>query len=265
MNKRLIIIGGKEDKKGSKEILRAVAKQAGSGLLAIATLASTEAQSLWEEYERVFHDLGVERLAHLNVERRDAAASARLWRILEDATAVFFTGGDQLKITSKLEGTRLADRIRALYEQGGLIAGTSAGASVMSETMLVSGHGEESHKIGGGLHMAPGLGLAKNMIIDQHFAQRGRIGRLLGAVAQNPRIIGVGIDEDTAVVLEGETRFTVIGSGAVYVLDGRDVTYTNLEEESPESVLSLHDVRLHVLSRGDGFDVLTHRPMGPSG
>lgn len=129
----------------------------------------------------------------------------------------------------------------------------------MSETMLVSGLGGESHKVGGALLMAPGLGLAEEMIVDQHFAQRGRIGRLLGAVAQNPGILGIGIDEDTAIVVEGE-KFVVRGSGAVYVVDGREVSYTNVSEEEAERTMCMFDVKLHVLGHGNAFDLRTREP-----
>lgn len=128
----------------------------------------------------------------------------------------------------------------------------------MSETMLVRGSSGESHRIGD-LHMAPGLGLIRNVIIDQHFAERGRWGRLLGAIAQNPRVLGIGIDEDTAIVVCGE-RFQVIDSGAVYVADGAGVTHSNIAEAEPERTLSLYDVRLHVLSAQDTFDLACRRP-----
>jgi cyanophycinase len=116
-----------------------------------------------------------------------------------------------------------------------------------------------SHRIGD-LHMAPGLGLMPHIIIDQHFAERGRIGRLLGAVAQNPRVLGVGVDEDTAILVTGAT-FRVLGSGAVTVVDGSGVTHSNIAEARPERTLSMHDVRLHVLATGDGFDLALRRPL----
>ena len=171
---------------------------------------------------------------------------------------VFFTGGDQLRISSQIGDTPVERRVRDIHAAGGVIAGTSAGASVMSDTMLVRGSSAESHRIGD-LHMAPGLGLIHDVIIDQHFAERGRIGRLLGAVAQNPRVLGIGIDEDTAIVVEGEA-FRVLGGGAVYVVDGAGVTHSNIAEAAPQRTLSLYDVRLHVLSSGDPFDLALRRP-----
>jgi cyanophycinase len=177
---------------------------------------------------------------------------------IENAAGIFFTGGDQLRIASQIGDTPIERAIKRIYANGGVIAGTSAGASVMSTTMLVKGSNSESHRIGN-LHMAPGLGLLNNIIIDQHFAERGRIGRLLGAVAQNPRVLGVGIDEDTAIIVQG-SKFRVQGSGAVYVVDGGRITYSNVAEAKPDRVLSLCDVVLHVLSAGEHFDLHTRRP-----
>lgn len=157
-----------------------------------------------------------------------------------------------MRITSKLGGTGIEDFIIELYRTGGIIAGTSAGASVMGQIMLVGGENAESHKIGNWM-MAPGLNLAKGMIIDQHFAQRGRIGRLLGAVALNPGILGIGIDEDTAIIVE-DGRFQVIGTNAVYVVDGHSISYTNISEASPEKTMSMHDVKLHILADQEIFD-----------
>jgi cyanophycinase len=129
---------------------------------------------------------------------------------------------------------------------------------MMSETMLVKGTSGESYKIGD-LNMAPGLGLVRDVIIDQHFAERGRFGRLFGAVAHNPRELGIGIDEDTALVLQ-DGRFEVIGNGCVYIVDGAGVTYSNIAEARPERPLSMYDIRLHVLSSGDTFDLAKRRP-----
>ncbi len=173
---------------------------------------------------------------------------------------MFFTGGDQLKITSQLGDSPIYQRIHDIYMTGGVIAGTSAGASVMAETMMVAGAGDESHRIGSQLQMAPGFGLFPGAIIDQHFAERGRIGRLIAAVAQNPRILGVGIDEDTAVVCEGGRTLTVLGSGGVYVVDGRGVSRSNVVEDARHRTLSVFDLRVHLLSMGDEFDLATRHP-----
>ena len=260
-DRALIVIGGHEDRDGDRVILREVARRVGSGVLVVATVASEVPDELWQRYERCFRSLGVAHLRHLDVASREEATNPAKVETLRGAAGVFFTGGDQLRITSQIGDTPVYQGIRAIYENGGVICGTSAGASVMTETMLVSGNGDESHRVGGALRLAPGLGLLPDVIVDQHFAERGRLGRLLGAVAQNPRIVGIGIDEDTAIVVE-RGRFRVIGSGAVYVVDGRHTTYSNLTSEEPDRAMSVFDVKLHVLSQGDVLDLRTRRPKG---
>ncbi|UBV44942.1 cyanophycinase (plasmid) [Deinococcus taeanensis] len=254
----LIIIGGHESKSGDRPILREVARHVQGKRLVIATVASHKPEGYFESYEEGFTDLGLGDLAELYVEERAEAMQDDTLRLLDDAGGVLFSGGDQLRITSQIGDTPVEARIREIFEAGGVIAGTSAGASVMCETMLVKGTGTASYRIGD-LQMAPGLGLVRGVIIDQHFAERGRIGRLLGAVAQNPRVLGVGIDEDTAIVMRGE-QFRVIGSGGVYVVDGSAITHSNVAEASTEEILSLHGVHLHVLSAGDTFDLKRRRP-----
>ena len=251
----LIIIGGHEDKERDRKILKEVAERVRGGKLVIATVASHQPEGYFDSYQKAFGALGLTDLVELYVEDRVEAQEAGKLAVLDDAAGVFFTGGDQLRISSQIGDTPLERRVRAIHELGGVIAGTSAGASVMSETMLVKGTSSESHRIGD-LHMAPGLGLVRDVIIDQHFAERGRFGRLLGAVAQNPRVLGIGIDEDTAIVVKGE-HFRVLGSGAVYIVDGSTVTRSNIAEARPERTLSMFDVKMHVLSDGDRFDLAT--------
>ncbi|HWQ32082.1 MAG TPA: cyanophycinase [Blastocatellia bacterium] len=259
----LFIIGGSEDKQDTKLILSAVAERINSGRLVISTLASRYGEEVWEVYRRIFSALGVRQIRHLGIgDREDSAKDPRL-DILAEATAIFFTGGDQLRITTRLGGTALSDRIEEIYRQGGVIAGTSAGASALGDMMLVGSPGEGVYKVGDAFQMVPGLGLAKDMIIDQHFSERGRIRRLLGAVAQNPRMLGVGIDEDTAIVVEGNECFRVLGSGAVYVVDGHDLSYTNIAEDSLGRAMSVFGVKLHVLCQGDRFDLKSRQPVHP--
>jgi cyanophycinase len=256
----LLIIGGHEDKDGEKIILRMLVKKVGkSGKLVVATIASDAPNEMFNEYERCLRGLGMRHLHHLNVESREEALHDSSVRILRDADAVFFTGGDQLKITSQIGDTPIYSRICEIFDAGGLIAGTSAGASVMTETMIVSGKAEESYRIGNLLQLAPGLGLLQGVIVDQHFAQRGRIGRLLGAIAQNPRMLGIGLDEDSAILVQ-RGRFQVLGSNAVHVIDGSKVSFTNISEGNPDTALCIYGVRMHVLNQSDTFDLKNRRP-----
>lgn len=257
----LILIGGGEDRdpKGERQILREVASKVRGGKLVLATIASHKPEGYFDEYQKALADLGVAELVELYVEDRGEAGDREKLRVLDDAAGIFFSGGDQLRITSQIGDSGIEAKVRAIYERGGLVAGTSAGASVMSETMLVRGSSSVTHRIGD-LHMAPGIGLIRDVIVDQHFAERGRFGRLIGAVAHNPRILGIGIDEDTAAVVDGD-RFRVIGCGAIYIVDGSGVSYCNLAEAESERVISMHDVCVHVLGTGDWFDLKERRPI----
>jgi len=259
----LIVIGGHEDKEGEKRILNEVASRVGSGKLVVATVATESPDDVWEEYEKLFRELGVKRIEHLDVREREEALSEGCADILDGASVVFFTGGDQLKITSQLGDSKVYQKIEDLLEKGGTIAGTSAGASVMSATMLISGPGDQSPNVSEAIRMAPGLGLLPDIIVDQHFAERGRLGRLIAAIAQNPRYLGVGIDEDTAIVVHDGKSFEVVGSGAVYVLDGSKICYSNLAEEKDarDKLLTVFDVKVHLLAEGYGFDLQERRPM----
>ncbi|MDB5667040.1 cyanophycinase [Cypionkella sp.] len=255
----LVIIGGHEDHDGDRLILKEVAGLIPDGRLVLATIASDEPEGYLEKYRNTFGELGVNDVSELYVRDRPDASNEEHIRLLDDIRAVFFSGGDQLRITSQIGGSAIGDRIMAIYRDGGLIAGTSAGASMMSETMLVKGSSSSSFRTGD-VRMAPGLGLLPNVIIDQHFAERGRIGRLIGAVSQNPRELGIGIDEDTAIVVQNE-EFRVIGSGGVYLVDASGVTHSDVADAETSTTASVHDLKLHVLSAGDRFDLRTRRPI----
>ncbi|WP_123052698.1 cyanophycinase [Clostridium sp. JN-1] len=252
----LIIIGGAEDKHGSKTILKEVCNKIDKGkdILVVATVASELPEELGDEYKQIFQALNVKNVQILNIKDREDAYDINNIKIIEDASLVFFTGGDQLRITSLIGGTPLYKVIQRIYNEGCIFVGTSAGASVMSDTMIVTGPDEESPRKCT-LKMAPGLGLIKGVIIDQHFAQRGRIGRLMVGIAENPESLGIGIDEDTAIVVDNKGEFRVIGSGAVYVIDGSNIEHTNVSEQYPDDILSIFNVKLHILKNGDFYNL----------
>ena len=257
----LIIIGGAEDKLGDKKILKEVAKYINkeTGNMLIATVATEYPKETYEKYYEIFKKIGIKNINKLDIVTRKDAFDISNIKLVEECDLLFFTGGDQLRITSILGGTDIIDTIKELTNKGKVIAGTSAGASVMSDTMIVKGKDDESPRKCT-LSMSPGLALVKSIIIDQHFAQRGRIGRLLTAVAQNPEVLGMGIDEDTAIVLSDKGIGSVIGSGAIYFIDGSDITYTNTSEQNSEDVLSMFNVKLHVLKEGNKFDLIKKVP-----
>jgi cyanophycinase len=259
---RLIIIGGHEDREGEKEILKEVCRDAinGQGKLVLLTVATQEPEEVAKEYITAFSDLGVTQIEVLDIRNRQEGYDEAVVQKLEGAAVMFFTGGDQLRIASHVGDTLLFQTIQKLYREGCTIAGTSAGAAVMPETMLIGGENDESHR-SFGLHMAAGLAFIHNVTIDTHFAERGRIGRLIGTVTENPRNLGIGLDEDTAIVVEQEKHFRVIGGGAVYVLDGTGITHTSLSESNPEGIISVFGLKLHVLRAGDCFELETRTPI----
>jgi cyanophycinase len=260
----LIVIGGHEDRSpdGERAILHEVARRARrrKGPLLVVTVATSHPDETADEYRQLFREFGVSGVEHLRLTSREEARDAAAVRAVEDAALLFFTGGDQLRITSQIGDSPVYQCMLERYREGLTIAGTSAGAAAMPETMIVSGPSDASTDQTD-LGMAPGLGLVEGVVVDSHFAERGRIGRLVVAVAQNPRNLGLGIDEDTAVVLTG-AHLRVIGSGAVSVVDGSEISYSSLSERR-RGVATVFGVRLHVLAAGSAFDLAGRRPALP--
>lgn len=254
----LIIIGGAEDKTADKRILKIVHEMSGgdNSTVAIVTTATNDPYKAEKEYNEIFRSLGSKAVYGININDRSQADDIRLINQIRECDCIFFVGGDQLRISSILGGTEFHKAVLDCLENGKVIAGTSAGASMMSQVMVVEGKDDEAPRKCT-LKMAPGMGLLQGVIIDQHFNQRGRIGRLLAAVAQNPGVIGIGIDEDTAAIVYGDFTFRVAGSGVVTVVDGRDITFTNVSEQKPEEPLAITNVKIHVLPEGYGFNLTT--------
>lgn len=255
----LLIIGGAEDKQKECSILRWFVERTMKkrGKIAIISTAASAPHEVGVEYREIFENLGAEKVEVITVSNRLDAYHSGTAHVLEKAAGIFFTGGDQLRITSILGGTPVGAALYRAYENGAIVAGTSAGAAIMSETMIVEGEDDESPRRCT-VKMAPGLGLMKQVVVDMHFSQRGRQGRLLAAIGQNPNILGIGIDEDTAIAVMPGGKLEVLGSRTVWIVDGRRITCSNVSELAPDEVLLLSDVRLHVLPEGYGFD-LTQR------
>jgi cyanophycinase len=222
------------------------------GPLYVLTAATEEPERAWKTYERSFKDLGVEQVAPLHVDRREEANDEALQQRVHEAAGVFMTGGDQVKLLSVLSGTKLCEAMRQAYiDRGACVAGTSAGASALSEHML--GHmASGENPLATDVHLVVGLGFVLNAVIDQHFSERGRLSRLLAVVAHNPKLVGVGIDENTALVIGRGRGIEVIGAGAVTLVDGREMR-TRLIGKGEEEVFQATDVRLHLLPAGCGF------------
>lgn len=251
----LIIIGGAEDKVGESIILRqAQQMMSGNEKLTVLTTATEKPQEVGRDYLNVFTRLGIKNIQILNINTREEANDDQRCDMLRTSKCVFMTGGDQLRITSILGGTKAYTDLKNLYASGGIIMGTSAGASVMSSTMVVQGdNNEPARKCT--LKMAPGLGFFHGAIIDQHFDQRGRFGRLLCGVAENPDVLGIGIDEDTAIKVFPDMHFEIIGTNAVTIIDGQTIKSSNVSELSPNEILAITGVTVHALPTGYGFDM----------
>ncbi len=261
LNGNLIIIGGAEDKEGRKEILKKVCNclDKKNDILLVVTVATEYPKEAAKKYKKVFSELGVKNIDILDVSSREDSYKEQNVAKIKKSALIFFTGGDQLRITSLLGGTPIYEALKEAGINGKYIVGTSAGASVMSDTMVVEGDDDESPRKCT-LKMSPGIGFIENVIIDQHFAQRGRIGRLLTGIAQNPEVLGIGIDENTAIIANREGLIEVIGEGAVYFIDGSNISYTNVSEQNSNEVLSIYNVKLHVLKQGDRFSLIKKSP-----
>ncbi len=257
----LVIIGGAEDKHGHMQILREFVAKAGGphARIVVMTVATELPIEVGAEYVEIFESIGVADVRTFDVSSREAADRPSACKAIEQATGVFFTGGEQLRITTLLGGTRIDAALHTGHEDGLVLAGTSAGASMMSSTMIVDGRAETNPRIGI-VQMAPGMEFIDGVVIDQHFAQRGRLGRLLSAVAQYPHHLGLGIDEDTAIVVTGST-FDVMGKGAVSVVDAGALWYSNLGHLREGDPLALHGVKLHILPAGYRFDLRERQPL----
>jgi cyanophycinase len=252
----LVIIGGHEDRQHGKEILSRFAELAGGkdAKIVVISAASTVADEMWQMYDTAFGDLGVERRVHLNMDSRQDANDEDHIRDIVDATGIFMTGGDQKRLLSIIGGTALdAEMHAALKLRGAVIGGTSAGASAMSGHMLAQGRAE-LHPEKGSVSLAAGLGFVHKVVIDQHFSERQRLSRLLSIVAQNPYLLGIGIDEDTALIIERGVGIEVLGEGAVTIVDGRHMS-TNLPHIANRETPELLDVRLHLLPAGSKWQL----------
>ncbi|MCL6633173.1 MAG: cyanophycinase [Alicyclobacillus herbarius] len=257
----LVIIGGAEDKQGECRILREFMRLGGDrhAHVLVMTVATELPVEVGMEYVDVFRRLGAADVRTFDVSHRNAANTDSAVQFIEDATCIFFTGGDQMRITKLLGGTRVDAALHNALARGVPLGGTSAGASMMSSTMIVDGEGETNPRIAV-VDMAPGMEFLDGVVIDQHFAQRGRLGRLVSAVAQYPHHLGLGIDEDTAIVVENGV-FRVMGRGAVSVVDAGGVTYSNLEAVESDEALCLCGIQLHILPQGYGFHLRDRRPI----
>lgn len=253
----IIPIGGAEEKENSPVILqRFVDLAGGDGADIVVIPTASQLRDTGPRYERIFGELGAGRVQAIDFDtRRDADEPGRIERI-QRATGIFFTGGNQLRLTTLIGGTPVAKAIRVRNAAGVPVAGTSAGAAFISEHMIAFGE-EGSTPRAGSVRLAPGLGLTNRFVIDQHFRQRDRLGRLLAALAFNPFAVGIGLDEDTAAFIAPDNTVHVEGSGGITVVDAAEVSFSSMADADEGQPVCLLGLKLHVLTRGATFNLHT--------
>jgi cyanophycinase len=255
----IVPIGGAENKENDRHILERFVRVSGGDAANIVVIpTASRMHETGPRYERLFTDMGAAHVATMDFDtRRDCQEPGRLRR-LEEATGIFFTGGNQLRLTTLLGGTPVAKLIRMRNAHGVAVGGTSAGASILSEHMIAFGD-EGSAVVSGSVRLAPGLGLTNRFIIDQHFRERDRLGRLITALAYNPFAIGIGLDEDTAAFIGPDETLEVEGSGGVTVVDGSEVSYSSISEVAEGQPVCVLGLRVHILTAGATFNLHTRQ------
>jgi cyanophycinase len=255
----LVPIGGAENKENDRDILEHFVEVSGGESANIVVIpTASRLRETGPRYEKIFNELGADKVAVMDFDtRRDCQETGRLRRI-EEATGIFFTGGNQLRLTTLLGGTPVAKLIRSRNAHGVTVGGTSAGASILSEHMIAFGD-EGSSVISGSVRLAPGLGLTNRFIIDQHFRQRDRLGRLMTALAYNPFAVGIGLDEDTAAFIGPDETVEVSGSGGVTIVDASEVSYSSVAESVEGQPVCVLGLRLHFLVAGATFNLHTRQ------
>lgn len=255
----VIPIGGGEDKVSARHVLsRFVALCGGREARICIIPTASQLRDTGARYEALFTEMGVARVDVLDYQHRNDAHRVEWLQALDQCTGVFLTGGNQLRLSTILGGTPVAQRIRRVNARGAHVAGTSAGAAFVSEHMIAFGK-EGATPIAGQATLTPGLGLTNRIIVDQHFRERDRLGRLMAALAYNPFALGFGLDEDTAAFIGPDNRVEVVGTGGITVVDVSDLRYSSMAVAEEGQVVQLIGVRLHVLADGAVMDLDTRK------
>jgi cyanophycinase len=261
----LLVIGGAEDKYNERRILKKFLELAGGDKaeVLIVPVSSDFPEFAADIYVQAFRRLGVANPRVLRATSRQDVFSIDADALLDGVTGVFITGGDQMRLVSILGGTQFAQKLRRLVAETNIVvAGTSAGAAGMSTSMIVRGE-STPHPQKNSVRLSPGLGFLKNIIIDQHFTERGRISRLITAVSFNPYNLGIGIDENTAIILDNEGILEVFGAGTVTIVDGSQITYNEIAEVDEYQSFSVCGVQLHILGDGLIYDFFGRSTIQP--
>ena len=256
----IVPIGGAEDKENDKRVLRRFFELCGGKGADIAVIpTASKLNDTGDRYEKLFGDMGAGNVSVLDFDtRRDAHERNRVAAI-EQASGIFITGGNQLRLSTILGGTPIAQAIRACNAHGIPVGGTSAGAGILSEHMIAGGSSDSSTPHANSVRLAPGLGLTNRVVIDQHFRQRDRLGRLLAALAYNPFAIGLGVDEDTAALIGPDNVIEVEGSGAVTVVYADDLQYSSMAQVDGDAPVCMLGVQIHILTAGATYNLETRK------
>jgi cyanophycinase len=261
----VMVIGGAEDKIHGRLILQTFFQRAGGvdARIAIIPSASREPTVIGSRYHDIFEEMGAKAIEVLDIREREHGEDPAWQAFVEDCTGVFMTGGDQLRLCGLLADTPIMERVRMRAQLGEItLAGTSAGAAVMGQQMIAGGGSGESPNRSL-VDMTTGLGIIPEVVVDQHFHNRNRMARLLSAVASHTDKLGIGIDEDTCAMFEGNGSFQVIGKGTVTIVDPGAVSHTNYASIGSTDPISIHNLRVHILSHGDRYDLHKRQIVSP--
>jgi cyanophycinase len=270
----LVIVGGHENKgekqekivqeaHRSKEVLDIFVKLTGKkdSTVEVITTGSSQGDESFKDYNKAFTSLGVKQVGHIHHDKRiDALGNQELIDRLSNADAVYFSGGDQLKLTSIYGGTELLLKLKERYIYDKLVlGGTSAGAMAFSTPMIFAGN-KEVQQLAGEVRITTGLEFLKDACIDTHFVDRGRFVRMAQVVATNPTCVGIGIEEDTAVIIRNGLEAEVIGSGIVIIIEGFEITDSNILDFGSGESISIHNLKVNILSKGSKYQIPQHNP-----
>jgi cyanophycinase len=254
----LVVVGGAEDRIRQKLILRKFVELSGGAeaKILIISIASETPEIVHDTYRRIFENLGVAEIRGMTAVTREEIRKCDAASLLDGITGIYMTGGDQLRLASLIGGTEFQMLFEHHLRAGCTLGGTSAGASAISDTMIIDWEPSDQ-PLAGNVRLSAGLGVLRNIIIDQHFTQRNRLSRLITSVAYQPGYLGIGIDEDTAIVVSPDGLLEVMGMGTVTIVDGSEISYCNITEVSRNEPFSIVGLKIHVLSPEHGYDLGT--------
>ena len=254
----LVAVGGNEDKEHDLFVLQKIVSLVIDQpvLIEVITTASEIPEEVSKMYQKVFDKIENTTVQFIHIKTREDAQKEEYIQRLKKCHIIFFSGGDQLRITSILGGTLFLDTIiNKYYTEEFIVAGTSAGATAMSQTMIFGGESAEA-LIKGSVNVTAGMGLVQNVIIDSHFIKRGRFSRLMELITSNPGHIGIGLGEDTGIIIRKGYLIEAIGNGLVVIFNGKHIKHSNISSINIGESIAVEDMRVHVLVDGYGYDIL---------